>query len=56
MTKPTRAKRIADLNDKFRKTFVTGGRVYMLALGLSCWDFLILMHCNNGCAARQHSV
>ena len=31
MTKPSRAKRIADLNDKFRKTFVTGGRVYMTA-------------------------
>ena len=31
MTKPTRAKRIADLNDKFRKSLVTGGRTYMTA-------------------------
>ena len=31
MTKPSRAKRIADLNDKFRKSRVTGGRVYMTA-------------------------
>ena len=25
MTKPSRAQRIADLNDKFRKTLITGG-------------------------------
>src|SRR5262245_4538986 len=31
MTKPSRAKRIADLNDKFRKSPVTGGRTYMTA-------------------------
>ena len=31
MTKPSRAKRIADLNDKFRKSLVTGGRTYMTA-------------------------
>ena len=31
MTKPSRAKRIADLNDKFRKSLITGGRVYMTA-------------------------
>jgi len=31
MTKPSRAKRIADLNDKFRKNLVTGGRAYMTA-------------------------
>jgi hypothetical protein len=31
MTKPLRAKRIADLNDKFRKSLVTGGRTYMTA-------------------------
>ena len=29
MTKPSRAKRIADLNDKFRKTLITGGRTHM---------------------------
>ena len=29
MTKLSRAKRIADLNDKFRKNLVTGGRTYM---------------------------
>ena len=31
MTKQSRAKRIADLNDKFRKSLVTGGRTYMTA-------------------------
>jgi len=31
MTKQSRAKRIADLNDKFRKNLVTGGRTYMTA-------------------------
>ena len=31
MTKPSRAQRIADLNDKFRKSLVTGGRTYMTA-------------------------
>ena len=31
MTKQSRAKRIANLNDKFRKTLVTGGRTYMTA-------------------------
>ena len=31
MTKPSREKRIADLNDKFRKSLVNGGRVYMTA-------------------------
>ena len=31
MTTPSRAKRIADLNDKFRKSLVTGGRTYMTA-------------------------
>jgi len=31
MTKPLRVQRIADLNDKFRKSLVTGGRVYMTA-------------------------
>jgi hypothetical protein len=31
MTKLSRAKRIADLNDKFRKSLVTGGRIYMTA-------------------------
>ena len=31
MTKPSRAKRIADLNDKFRKSLVTGGRTSMTA-------------------------
>jgi Protein of unknown function (DUF3768) len=31
MTKQSRAKRIADLNDKFRKNLVTGGRAYMTA-------------------------
>ena len=31
MTKQSRAKRIADLNDKFRKDLVTGGRTYMTA-------------------------
>src|SRR5688572_1089018 len=31
MTKPSRAKRIADLNDKFRKSLVTGSRTYMTA-------------------------
>ena len=31
MTKPSRAKRIADLNDKFRKSLVTGGGTYMTA-------------------------
>jgi len=29
MTKLSRAKRIADLNDKFRRNLVTGGRTYM---------------------------
>ena len=29
MTKPSREKRIADLNDKFRKSLLTGGRTYM---------------------------
>ena len=31
MTKPSRAKRIAYLNDKFRKNLPAGGRVYMTA-------------------------
>jgi hypothetical protein len=31
MTKQSRAKRIADLNDKFRKSLVSGGRTYMTA-------------------------
>lgn len=31
MTKQPRAQRIADLNDKFRKSLVTGGRTYMTA-------------------------
>ena len=31
MTKPSRDKRIADLNDKFRKNLPAGGRVYMTA-------------------------
>ena len=31
MTKPSREKRIADINDKFRKGLVTGGRTYMTA-------------------------
>ena len=31
MTKQSRAKRIADLNDKFRKNLVTDGRTYMTA-------------------------
>ena len=31
MTKQSRAQRIADLNDKFRKNLATGGRVYMTA-------------------------
>ena len=31
MTKPSREKRIADLNDKFRKNLPAGGRVYMTA-------------------------
>jgi Protein of unknown function (DUF3768) len=31
MTTPSRAKRIADLNDEFRKSLVTGGRSYMTA-------------------------
>ena len=31
MTKQSRAKRIADLNDKFRKNLVTAGRTYMTA-------------------------
>ena len=31
MPKPSRAKRIADPNDKFRKSLVTGGRTYMTA-------------------------
>jgi len=31
MTKQSRAARIADLNDKFRKSLVTGGRTYMTA-------------------------
>ena len=31
MTRPSREKRVADLNDKFRKSLVTGGRVYMTA-------------------------
>ena len=31
MTKQSRAKRIADLNDKSRKYLVTGGRTYMTA-------------------------
>ena len=31
MTEQSRAKRIADLNDKFRKNLVTGGRTYMTA-------------------------
>jgi len=31
MTKQSRAKRIADLNDKFRKNLVSGGRTYMTA-------------------------
>ena len=31
MTKQARAKRIAELNDKFRKNLVTGGRSYMTA-------------------------
>ena len=31
MTKQSRAKRIADLNDRFRKNLVTGGRTYMTA-------------------------
>ena len=31
MTKKSRAKRAADLNDKFRKSLVTGGRTYMTA-------------------------
>ena len=31
MTKPSRATRIADLNDKFRKGLPAGGRVYMTA-------------------------
>ena len=31
MTKQSRAKRIADLNDKFRKSLPAGGRVYMTA-------------------------
>jgi hypothetical protein len=31
MTKPSREKRIADLNDKFRKSLVSAGRTYMTA-------------------------
>jgi hypothetical protein len=31
MTTQSRAKRIADLNDNFRKRLVTGGRTYMTA-------------------------
>lgn len=31
MTKPSRVQRIADPNDKFRKSLVTGGRTYMTA-------------------------
>jgi hypothetical protein len=31
MPNQLRAKRIADLNDKFRKNLVTGGRAYMTA-------------------------
>jgi hypothetical protein len=31
MTKQSRAQRIADLNDTFRKSLVTGGRTYMTA-------------------------
>ena len=31
MTKQSRATRIADLNDKFRKSLVSGGRTYMTA-------------------------
>ena len=31
MTEPSREKRIADLNDTFRRSLVTGGRTYMTA-------------------------
>ena len=31
MSKPSRAKRIAELNDRFRKNLVTGGRAFMTA-------------------------
>jgi hypothetical protein len=31
MTKPLREKRIADINDKFRKRLVTRGRSYVAA-------------------------
>jgi Protein of unknown function (DUF3768) len=31
MTKQSRAQRIAELNDKFRKSLVSGGRTYMTA-------------------------
>ena len=41
MTKQSRAKRIADLNDKFRKSLVTGGRTYMTAaVNSKCPEFV----------------